>query len=139
MEKKLSFHLLSKYRGFLMGIQILTIIFYHFTGDCYDQKVHMDGLIQFFYTYVRSSGVDIFLVLSGLGLYYAWKKKPVKVAFYKKRFFRLLTPYVLIGVPAWVLKDLIVSDAGVVRFLKDITFVTFFENSTRWFWYIFFI
>lgn len=53
-------------------------------------------------------GVDIFLLLSGLGLYYSLKKNPTNtitegINYYKKRGYRILIPYWMVYVPYCVI------------------------------------
>ena len=127
---------LSKYRNVLMGLQIILILFFHFTEDCKIYDVRYSGIIYLFYKYIRSSGVDMFLLLSGLGLYFSWKKRPDIGAFYKKRYLRILVPYFIVAIPAWIWLDLINSERGWGAFIKDISFISFFFDQTRWFWYI---
>lgn len=71
-----SYELLSKYRGVLMGVQILLIMAFHYTEDLSNAADHFNGPAQVFYDYIGSSGVDMFLMISGLGLYYSWKRNP---------------------------------------------------------------
>ena len=132
----LGFEQLSKYRSALMGLQILLIIFFHFTEDCKTYDVRYDGLIYIFYNYIRSSGVDIFLILSGMGLYFSWKKTPVYKTFYKKRLIRTLIPYFIVCIPAWIWLDLFIEKESVWTFFKDVTFLSFFTDGEKWFWYI---
>lgn len=80
-----SYELLSKYRGVLMGVQILLIMAFHYTEDLSNAADHFNGPAQVFYDYIGSSGVDMFLMISGLGLYYSWKRNPDAGAFYRKR------------------------------------------------------
>ena len=61
-----AYEMFSKYRGAIMGIQILLIVFFHFTEDCKEYNVRYSGIVYWFYNYVKSSGVDIFLLVSGL-------------------------------------------------------------------------
>ena len=136
LQEKFSFEWLSKYRNPLMGIQIILIIFFHFTEDCMGADVHFSGIIYLFYKYIRSSGVDIFLLLSGLGLYYSWKRNPDCKKFYQKRFTRLLIPYFIVAVPAWIYWDIFVVEKGILDVLSDISFVSFFTEGVKWFWYI---
>ena len=71
-----AYEMFSKYRGAIMGIQILLIVFFHFTEDCKGYNIRYSGIVYWFYNYVKSSGVDIFLLVSGLGLYYSlWDRK----------------------------------------------------------------
>ena len=60
-----SYELLSKYRGVLMGVQILLIMAFHYTEDLSNAADHFNGPAQVFYDYIGSSGVDMFLMISG--------------------------------------------------------------------------
>lgn len=97
---------------------------------------NFSGIIYLFYKYIRSSGVDIFLLLSGLGLYYSWKRNPDCKKFYQKRFTRLLIPYFIVAAPAWIYWDIFVVEKGILNVLSDISFVSFFTEGIKWFWYI---
>ena len=119
-----------------MGIQIFLIVFFHFTETCVNSGVHSSWFITFFYTYVRSSGVDLFLLLSGLGLYYSWKRRPVSSVFYIKRFSRLIIPYLLVAVPSWAIYNAISGRSGLLSYFADLCFVTFFSKGEKWMWFI---
>ena len=119
-----------------LGVQILLIMAFHYTEDLSNAADHFNGPAQVFYDYIGSSGVDMFLMISGLGLYYSWKRNPDAGAFYRKRLTRVLVPYVAVALVGWIWFDFVHSDAGVVRFLADIAFVTFFTDGVKWFWYI---
>lgn len=54
-----------------MGLQIILIIIFHFAEECKIYDVGFSGIVYLFYKYIRSSGVDMFLLLSGLGLYFS--------------------------------------------------------------------
>lgn len=131
------FYSLSRYRNVLMGLQILLIIIFHFAEDCRLYDVRYDGLVKFYDIFIHSSGVDLFLLLSGMGLYFSMKKGPDLKSFYKKRFQRLLIPYVIVAAPAWLWLDVIVQGQGPLAFFKDFFFISFFFEEKRWFWYIF--
>lgn len=134
-KKDFSMNNLSQYRGVLMGIQIILIVLFHFTEDCINSGTST-RIVYLFYKYIRSSGVDVFLLLSGLGLYYSWKKNPNLKGFYKRRFSRILIPYFIIAIPAWGWRDLIFQQEGILQFLKDLFFVSLFEEGQTWIWYI---
>ena len=106
-----------------MGIQILLIVFFHFTEDCKEYNVRYSGIVYWFYNYVKSSGVDIFLLVSGLGLYYSWKKRAELKSFYQRRFVKILIPYFLVAVPAWIWLDLIEEHNGLVKMFSDLFFL----------------
>lgn len=128
--------ILSRQRTALMGISILLILLFHFTEDCKIYEVHYGGFVKWFKTYVGSSSVDMFLFLSGLGLYYSMKKNPDVPGFYRRRLVKLVIPYLLVAVPSWCVFDLVLNHKGMWRMLQDLSFVTFFTEGVRWFWYI---
>lgn len=136
IKQQFSYESLSKYRNVLMGLQIILIIFFHFTEDCKIYDVRFSGIIYLFYKYIRSSGVDMFLLLSGIGLYFSWKRRPELKSFYRKRYFRILIPYLVVAIPSWLWLDVLYQNTGWLSFIKDIMFVSFFNDKTRWFWYI---
>lgn len=119
-----------------MGLQILLILIFHFTEDCKVHDVRYDGWIYFFYNYIRSSGVDGFLFLSGLGLYFSLKRQPNKKVFYQKRWTKLFIPYIIVAIPVWFWIDIITKKEGVSSFLIDFFFLSFFQDGQRLFWYV---
>lgn len=135
-NQKSNNNLLSKYRGALMGISILLIILFHFTEDCQTYEVSYTGWIRWFRTYIGSSSVDTFLFLSGLGLYYAMKKNPDVGLFYRRRLCRLMIPYVIVALPSWIILDVFIEKRGLLEVFRDFTFLTFFGEGDKWYWYI---
>lgn len=135
-ETLFSYRIFSKYRSALMGLAILSTIIFHYTEDCKLYSVYFSGWIQKFYLYVGSSGVDIFIFLSGLGLYFSWKKSPARKTFYRKRFMKVLPPYFLIAIPVWIWYDFFYKYKGAIQFTKDLLFISFFTEGQKWFWYI---
>ena len=77
------YNILSKYRTELMGIAILWVMFFHLSIDINNRILNLIKTIGY-------GGVDIFLMISGLGLYYAYKKNNNIKLFYKRRLLRLL-------------------------------------------------
>ena len=107
-KKELSYALISKYRAALMGLAILSIIFFHFTDDCRIYDFRFSGLIYYFNRYIGGSAVDIFLMLSGFGLYYSQKKNKYGYKEHlKKRIPKLLIPYLFIAIPFEGCRDII--------------------------------
>lgn len=95
---KISFRSISEHRQSLMGIAIMLILFCH-------NILYFDNSTLTAANNVMKSlctiGVDIFLLLSGLGCYYSLTKRRDLLDFYKKRILRILPLYLLIIVP-WV-------------------------------------
>ena len=76
----------SKYRNQIMGLAILWIILFH-TGMSLPfplSQLKQQGF----------GGTDIFIFLSGFGLYYSLKKDNNPIEFYKRRLTRVLPAYI---------------------------------------------
>ena len=97
-NNKLTYEIVSKYRTLLMGIAIITILIFHFVEDCHSANHNYEGLIRLYKICIGSSGVDIFLLLSGFGLYYSFKKNDNIKEFYTKRFTKILIPYLIVAI-----------------------------------------
>ena len=132
---------LSRYRSQLMGVFCLWIMVHHSNTVCTWPRV-LEPLRMFG---VRGHiGVDAFLILSGVGLYYAYSKLTATVPnagrrlgqFYYRRFVRLFIPYLLLAAPyfawvAWILKR-----EGVSRFLLDFFQLSLPLRGEHALWYI---
>jgi len=138
-NKKLTFEIFSKYRNIIMGLAIISILFFHFTEDCMRYNYNYNGFIKFYKIFIGSAGVDIFLFLSGLGLYYSWKKNKNYKEFMCKRIKRVIIPYLLISIPAFLIRDVLINNLGFLTVVKGITFYSFLTTGSNWFWYIFMI
>lgn len=90
--------LLSDYRTPLMGMAAVMIIFCH----AHKFGVIMPNLMTKILSF-GNLGVDIFLLLSGVGCYYSLSKLASRSvgAWYKRRLIRILIPYALMQVPFW--------------------------------------
>lgn len=96
MEKKSTFQLVNKYRGAIMGIAALWILFFH------EWIPIMEGhwktyAVEVYIKTIGFCGVDFFLFLSGIGLVYAISKGSV-FSFYKRRLQRVFIPFLVMAV-----------------------------------------
>lgn len=80
---------LSKYRGALMGAAMLIIILFHMPLS---RSSAFFGLAR-----CGNVGVDMFLFLSGIGLWYAWTKSPSFKNFYWRRYIRIYPAWLIIA------------------------------------------
>lgn len=90
---------LSTYRTQLMGIATLMIIVCH--ANVY--HVLLPSVLISVFRW-GNWGVDIFLFLSGIGAYFSFNKDNKKdtsdiIFYYKRRFFRIYIPYIMVYVP----------------------------------------
>ncbi len=77
---------ISHFRSELMGLAMILIFLFHINCPCYYPLI---GFVK-----SGNVGVEIFLFLSGVGLWYSWMKNPNIKNFYKRRFLRI--------VPTWL-------------------------------------
>ncbi len=151
MEKQYGrgFHcgLVSENRNVLFGLSMVMIILFHFSEDFHAAfeagKVlpfpFWGGWILKYYRYVRSIGVELFVFMAGMGQYYSYHKNPGAWNYYKRRASRILIPYALLAIPFWFMVDGVLSKTGIVRYLEDLFFLTFFTDAEHALWFIGFI
>lgn len=142
-DKVLNWQIISKYRNLLFGVAILWIMLLHSLNYPVIDKwkgFKEYSLLHSIYQLVDlgGAGVDIFLFLSGIGLYYSFSKCSDLKLFYKKRLKRVLIPYLIIGVGNWVIRD-IVYGLNPDGLLEDVFWVTFYTEGKSTYWYIIFI
>ena len=84
--KAVDWSLLSRHRAALMGAAMLAVILFHVglprEHACY-------GLVR-----CGNLGVDMFLFLSGVGLWFSWTRRPSLKHFFQRRYLRVY--------PAWI-------------------------------------
>lgn len=105
-----------------MGVAIIEVMLIHYLDWVGASKVviylskPLTGLVF----------TEGFLLLSGLGLYYSFKKDNNIISFYKRRLYRLVLPFILISLPfylyQWLAYNLSLSDMLI-------------KISALWYWY----
>lgn len=105
---------ISTYRSELMGWSILWIMMLHFT---FNQIKPLGFIAQYGYT-----GVDIFLFVSGFGLFYSLDKDDNLINYYKKRLLRIFPTYYIIG----FITNLLITHDNILTYI--------FRYSTIGFW-----
>ena len=136
--KKVGYKIISDNRTLLMGISILSIVFFHFVDSRYGAHYNYSGIYKYYGKYISSAGVDVFMMLSSFGLYYSFKKNSDLKKFFYRRFTRILVPALLVIIPtyAWIS---IRNHSSFWTFLGSITFFNTFINGDILFWFIPFI
>ena len=129
---------LSDVRGELFGFSIITIILFHFCEDV--EKAGFGGaataMTKIYNLVLGSSGVEIFLFLSGMGLFYSLSGDPRLSSFYRKRLRRVLPAYLVFGGAGWLILDLLLRKTGWLPCLLDFSTVSFWTEGRRLVWYI---
>ena len=118
------------YRTELMGLAALWIYIFHEWVPL-APNVPVLGFIEGFIKQIGFFGVDIFFLLSGMGLIFAIEKHSL-ATYYKRRFLRVLPPYLIMAVVL-----MFVQSWTFPQFLKNLLGITFFtENMYALLWFV---
>lgn len=124
MSRLFTFKDISTYRSELMGWAILWIMMLHFT---FTQITPLGFLAQYGF-----AGVDIFMFVSGFGLYFSLDKDSNISHFYKRRLLRIFPTYYILGIFASIL---LYNDSVVTYFFRYST-IGFWTGGVYGEWYI---
>ena len=115
---------ISTYRSEIMGWSILWIMMLHFA---FHQIKPLGFMAQYGF-----AGVDMFLFVSGFGLYYSLNKEYHLISFYKKRLFRIFPTYYLLGIIA----SIVLFHDDIYTYIIRYTTIGFWIGGIYWEWYI---
>ena len=119
---------ISKYRGELLGAATLMIIITHSIAI-----INFPSMIEKILG-LLTTGVNVFLFLSGIGLYWSLTYKNDKILFYKKRIKRVFIPYFIIAGIWYCIKYLICEKGKVINFLYELSTLSFWmEHLGAWY------
>lgn len=132
---------ISNYRGELFGLAIISVIILHYLGQfgSVDANRVLAVTAKAYNGAIGSVGVDIFVFLSGYGIYYSLCRKPDLKVFYLKRFQRVAFPYLVLGAVFWIIKDFFILKTSIGQFLYDYSLLSFWISGVQTFWYVAFI
>ena len=114
-----------KYRSALMGIAMLLVVWHHL-------PMGVPSIIVNTLKGHAGWGVDIFLFLSGIGLYYSAHKEFTLKSYYIKRFIRIFPIYAFII----LCTDLITGSLDVNAFFYKVTTIGFWIGKDSFEWFI---
>lgn len=139
MKIKCSWGDLSKYRNELFGLSIIEIIIFHYFEN-YFSRGHNNNLITLIgklYDYMLGDvGVEIFLFLSGMGLYFSLIRNDSVKRFYIRRFKRILPTFLIVSVMYYFWLNFVYRDTGILGFVRGEFFVNFFRIHDTTYWFI---
>ena len=124
MEKYFSIKKISVFRSQIMGFAILWIILFHFY-----KILNPEYLI--FPISIGYGGVDVFLFLSGFGIFYSWKKDNRIGSFYKKRFLRIFPAFAIVVLA----KDILTKSLSLAT-LSKLSMFGLWLPIPHTYWYI---
>lgn len=137
MKEMYNFNYISKKRNIILGIATLLVAYCHSTSLLVENlfSIQIINNILVFIREIGTIGVDIFLILSGVGLYYSFSKNKNLKQFYKKRAVRILPAAIIVAIIITMLK----GGYGVGKYLQRIFLLQFFIDGNLDFWYFSFI
>ena len=125
--------IISKHRSAVMGFAAVIIMLFHFF-PCLYGDLHIPVISSLL---LRGNiGVDIFLFLSGIGLYCSMSKDSSPLPFYKKRIRRVIIPALLISLPYWIGTDFLFLHKGLPAFLEDWSGLSYWTKGNGTVWYV---
>lgn len=113
-----------------MGIAMMVMVYFH-------SSLPVDDVFGLhFLKLIGDIGVDIFLIMSGFGIFFSVKKYSSYKAFVAQRCKRILPAFLLISVLWYALQDLLLGDFAVIQFFLDITTLSFWIDGRLRTWYL---
>ena len=133
--------ILSKYRNEIYGISIIGIIILHYFNAVL--KSDIEGIRRIiataYFDIIGSSGVDVFLILSGMGLYFSMRKNDNILNFYARRCKKILIAYIIWGGSFWFIREIVLLNRGYKSFFYNFSFLSFWNDGVTSLWFIAFI
>ena len=143
MKKKkknntISLDIVSKYKTEIYGIAILWIVIFHGLAiNSVNFSFNTKILLPLHYMInLGNIGVDIFLFLSGITLYYSYHKNPDIYSFIKKRFFRLMLPVLIINGLYWFVRFVLIEGSSIFMFIDRILLLRFWHTGDQAIWFV---
>lgn len=132
-----SYDMISKHRNIVYAVSIISVLYFHFLCIQKGAGIQLNWINRVYDRYVSSIGVEMFVFLSGMGLYRSMSKSMLR-EFWKKRALRILIPYCLVGVTVYGWLDLC-QMKSISLFFKDFFWINYIQNGVNTFWYVLFI
>lgn len=131
MKQGYNLSLISKNRDTVYALSILWIMLFHMTIRFRSPSLE---IIQTLKDY-GNTGVEIFLFVSGISLFFSFSKNPSIRQFYAKRIKRVLVPYLILAI-VWLSYIDIYHDHDIKSFIFDLLRINLFVTGRRTFWFI---
>ena len=126
------YELISKYRKYIMGIAAIMIIVCH--NNLVIELQPWETIIKFSRHFFQI-GVDIFLLVSGIGCVFSYAKDKNTNKFLKKRIIRIIPTY-LIAITLWAIFSILVGWGVGSDFFWDYSVISFYINGSGAEWYV---
>lgn len=131
--RSLNWNSLSQNRSTIMGVATLMIVAFHLAQM---SDLISNGMIAAAFQ-TLCSGVEIFIFVTGMGLFYSLNKNPNLKQFYKKRFINIYPIYLIVALPYCIWWS-VVNQKGMLFFVNWLA-PNYIIGNARDIWYIPFI
>lgn len=120
---------LSRHRSALMGFAMLIIVLFHVCGNRHET-------LWLCLARCGNVGVDMFLFLSGIGLWFAWTKQPSFRHFYVRRYRRIYPAWLIVAAIYYIPKCVAGKITASYTTLELLVNWGFWERQELNFWFI---
>lgn len=120
----------SRGRTTVMGVATALILWFHF-----DIPTQSDTIVGFLKS-MGDIGVEMFLLASGVGIYFAVQKYDRYSAFLMSRLKRILPTFLCVAVPWYACQELAGETGSLVNWLKNVTAMGFWLDGDWSCWYV---
>ena len=128
MKRQTNLNVISQERSGVFGLAILWIMLFHSSLRFDWPPLHLIKATGY-------CGVDVFLFLSGIGLYYSMENDPSPAHFYKKRALRVLLPYAVVAV-FYEGGRCLLGHITPAETMANVTFVSYWRDGVQTYWFI---
>ena len=130
-KSKVNFSVFSTYRGALMGIAILGVMILHGIRWA---EIEDSLFAKIASPFARIAFTEGFIFLSGFGLYYSFSNNSNLKEFYKKRWYRLMVPFLIMATPFYLYS--LLDNGDIMRFFLNESTLYFWIYGNNGMWYI---
>lgn len=127
-----------KYRSPIYGFLALWIVFFHI-----ESTVGLPWDVPVFSSLIKCGNicVDVFLFFSGYCCCLSFKRNPQVVSFYKKRFIRVVLPYLILAIPFYSWKTIthyqgLSLGKHILFFILDISGASLWTSEVLTTWFV---
>lgn len=134
---KFNFEAISAYRNEIYGLSIFWVMLFHMCESHYFPVLEKNPIYNDIMVILGmgNMGVDVFLFLSGICLYFSFTGKPDIYAFIKKRITRIMYPVCLTSMLLWI-RYLVMHRISVWGFINRLFLIQYWVDGDRQIWYI---
>lgn len=122
---------ISEFRTELMGIAILWVLWFHTQMKFESDLIHLLKMLGY-------GGVDIFFLVSGLGIYRSLEKDEDTLSFYKRRILKIFPAYLPVLI-VWMILQIVkeMPENPLGFFIGNVTGLALWaRNAPHFNWYI---